>query len=146
MVRILFIRRTLCPQYAARLSTRSSVGVTRANRPNLLHGSPCRSLDRYWYARLRGVLGATPRAVQRRRPTIGRVRGERTHICRVALGRRWRFQREARPYLALSRSMLPQRLASAPFGDTKRCLSVKHVGRTKLRAESLRRRLHQNEL
>ena len=42
--------------------------------------------------------------------------------------------------------MLPKRLASAPFGDTKRCPGVKHVGRTKLRAESLRRRLQQDEL
>ena len=42
--------------------------------------------------------------------------------------------------------MLPKRLASTPFRDTKRCPGVKHVGRTKLRAESLRRRLHQDEL
>jgi hypothetical protein len=42
--------------------------------------------------------------------------------------------------------MLPKRLASTPFGDTKRCPGVKHVGRTKLRAESLRRGLHQDEL
>jgi hypothetical protein len=62
------------------------------------------------------------------------------------VGSPWRFLRKARPYLALSRSMLPKRLASTPFGDTKRCRGVKHVGRTKLGPESPRRRLHQDEL
>src|ERR1700676_3341811 len=137
MDRILFIRRTLCPQYAARLNVRSGVGAPRANRPNLIHRWTFRSLDRYWHSLAsRGILGGTRRAVPRRRRTIGRVRRERTHICRMALGRRWRFQRKTCPYLALSRSMLPKRLAGTPFGDTKHFPGVKHVGRTKLRAES----------
>ena len=74
------------------------------------------------------------------------TRRQRPCICRMALGRRWRFQRQARPYLALCRSMLPKRTASTPFGDAKRCPGMKHVGRTKLRAQSPRRRLRQDEL
>src|ERR1700738_4398042 len=42
--------------------------------------------------------------------------------------------------------MLPKRLASTPFGDAEHCAGTKHVGRTKLRPQSPRRRLHQDEL
>ena len=58
---------------------------------------------------------------------------------------RRRLQRQACPYLALCRSMLAKRQASTPFGDAKRCPGMKHAGGTKLRTQSPRRRLHQDE-